>query len=175
MKPSETRRVAAGLCRDCGKPRAPNGSPTRCQPCAQKHALLKRQASARRRAGIRNPTGRPKKTKTPKPASQRAALCKLRRRQGLYPTTSILTEEHLDSLVKLEFLPASQRTSKHAIADAVSRYLDRKLVQDFEHTAWARSMREQRLATRSQRPAKPQNKPSQPAHTSPENPPPRTP
>jgi hypothetical protein len=162
MNPAEKRRVAEGLCRNCGNPRAPNGSPTRCQPCAQKAALQSRQRKARARAGIHKPPGRPKKTKTPKPASQRATRSKQRRKLGLYLVTSILTEEHLDSLVKLEFLPSGLRTSRAEIQNALTQYLHTKLVRDFEHTAWAKAAKAERLASRTKLPSKPITQPQQP-------------
>ena len=160
MNNTQKQRIANGLCRQCGKPRAPDGTTVRCRTCAQKTALQSRQAKARRRAGIPNPPGRPKKTKTPSPSTRRATLAKRRRKLGLYPVASILTEEHLDALVKLEFLPADHRSSKSHIADAIAQYLDKKLVQDFQHTAWAKLAREQRIAARSNQTSKPQPMPA---------------
>jgi len=40
------RRVAAGLCRDCGRPRGDDGNATRCEPCARAVAAEKRQRRA---------------------------------------------------------------------------------------------------------------------------------
>jgi hypothetical protein len=110
--------------------------------------------------------GRPKKPKPPNPNSKRAYLSKHRKKLGLYPVTSILTEEHLDALVKLAFLPPSQRASKPDIQNALATYLYRNLVQYYEHTPWAKAAREQRLAARSRGRQQPPTQPPQPTPNS---------
>ena len=62
--------------------------------------------------------------------------------------TVLLSEEHLDALIKLDWLPREQRASRTAIQTALSRYLYSSLVERHVHMLWAKVAREERQAGR---------------------------
>jgi hypothetical protein len=72
-----------------------------------------------------------------------------------------LSEEHLDALIKLDFLPREERASRTAIQKGLSAYLYSTLVERYAHMLWAKMAREQRLAARSRA------APSRPFHPNP--------
>ena len=45
-EPTQARRIAAGLCKDCGEERGPTGTTRFCRPCADRHS--KRQAERKK-------------------------------------------------------------------------------------------------------------------------------
>ena len=139
MNNTQAHYLAAGLCINCGKPRAPDGTTVRCRPRAKKASAAavkwKSRIRAEKRAKPKLPT-----------SSKRAFLAKKRRKLGLYLATVTLSEEHLDTLCKLEWLKPDQRASKSDIQNALAKYLHSTLVERYAHMAWARTAREQRLA-----------------------------
>jgi hypothetical protein len=100
------------------------------------------------------PPARPPVEKEPPPwrgilSTPRARLSKQRRRRGLHCVTVLVSEEHLDALIKLDWLPREERASPNAIQKGLSAYLYSTLVERYVHMLWAKMAREQRLAARS--------------------------
>ena len=81
-------------------------------------------------------------------STPRALLSKRRRRAGLHCAMVVLTEEHCDALIKLAWLKREDRNRRGAIEEALSGYLYYSLVQQYFHTLWARTAREDRQAGR---------------------------
>jgi hypothetical protein len=77
-------------------------------------------------------------------SSVRANRSKRRKKQGLRCAIVLITEEHLDALCKLEWLPHQERTSQTAIQTALNRYLYSSLVEKYLYTPWAINAREER-------------------------------
>ena len=104
----------------------------------------------------------PRKKQQPPPpprsgpvSSSRALRSKRRKRAGLRLISVILTEDHVDALNQLEWLPRDQRQSKPAITLALEQFLFANLIEKYQHTLWARTARaerEQYLATRKPHP-----------------------
>jgi hypothetical protein len=164
MNNSQTRRATAGLCVDCGKPRAPDGTTVRCRPCAKKVSAAASQWKSRKRAERLAKRSLPNSTK-------RAYLSKNRRKLGLRSIPILVSEEALDSLVKLAFLEPDQRSSRAAISLALSRFAYAKLVRDYEFTKWAIAARAEREATRNKPRRKSRKQPPEPPSNNPETPP----
>ena len=144
MNNAQTRRATAGLCVDCGKPRAPDGTTTRCRPCAKKVSAAASQWKSRKRGERLAKRSLPNSTK-------RAYLSKKRRKLGLRSIPILVSEEALDSLVKLAFLEPDQRASRAAISDALAQFAYAKLVRDYEFTKWAIAARAERQQRRPPR------------------------
>jgi hypothetical protein len=117
-------------------------------------ASVRREKWARVKDRIRNlPAARLPVEKEPPPwrdvlSTPRARLSKRRKRQGLHCITVLLSEEHLDALIYLAWLPRQERASRTAIQIALSRYLCASLVERYAHMLWAKMAREERQAGR---------------------------
>jgi hypothetical protein len=77
-------------------------------------------------------------------STHRARLSKRRKRQGLHYVALLVSEEAIDALVQLQFLPREQRASRSAITKAVAAHLYASLVERFQNTLWAKAERQNR-------------------------------
>ena len=82
-------------------------------------------------------------------STPRAKLSHRRTRQEIRSITVLVREDHIDALVKLEWLQRDQRASRPEIQTALAAYLHSSLVERYASTIWAKMAREQRLAARS--------------------------
>ena len=82
----------------------------------------------------------------PPPSTARARIARRRRSLGLRSISVLVSEELIDSLVKLEWLSPQERSSRPAIQTALSRYLYSSLVERYSMMQWAIAARQQRAS-----------------------------
>jgi hypothetical protein len=77
-------------------------------------------------------------------STPRVRLTLRRKKLGIRCLYVSVSEEHIDALIRLGFLPPEQRTARPAIKSAVDTFLHSSLVEKYQNQIWAKIAREQR-------------------------------